>query len=410
MASSVTKPVGGGSFSYSLNQVPFQAPTLTIYSNSARTIVAYSLQTLTATSNPAVWTAIYPSGLVVGTYYLSFSLVFSSGGPTTVDNNDTLVLVPVTSSVGPGQTPTAKTSFATTWAPPTAYITTAEYKAAPTAVDVSQLTLSGTGQSQDAELENVIQRASGWINSFCNQVLSSTVDVELTQATVDRYGRFKFHPDYWPILELRDFEYGSLPGQLVSLSDFTNIWINRQYVYVHPSTGFSSSQGPLQFGATGIGSRCYVRFTYVNGWPNSVLTFATTSGNNTLQLDDVTGIYGSGSTVAANSLIAPATRLTIYDGADTETISVQAVNGNVLTLNSPLVHNHSIGISVSALPPEVKQAAILLTSSLIKTRGAQGIVMGRFGEQPSKITNSEAAGLEDALIAFELIEPFRRVR
>ena len=98
--SSVTRTAGvEGTFHYSLNQEPDEAPVLTIYSDAERTTVAVAAATLTATANPAVFVATYPAALAAGTYYLSFSTVLTTGQPAVVDQDDTLVLAAVVGSV-----------------------------------------------------------------------------------------------------------------------------------------------------------------------------------------------------------------------------------------------------------------------------------------------------------------------
>lgn len=98
--SSVTRTAGvNGTFAHRLNVVPFAAPRMTIYSDSARTIVAVAEATLAATANPSVFTASYPASLVPATYYLGFLIEVTEGEPDFADNDDTLVLVPISSTV-----------------------------------------------------------------------------------------------------------------------------------------------------------------------------------------------------------------------------------------------------------------------------------------------------------------------
>lgn len=96
--SSVTKPVGGGLFTYTLSVVPDAPPDMTIYSDPLRTIVAEGPTTLVATGNPSVFTASYSNALAAGQYYLGF--VFLCNGTPTADNNDTLLLVDPSGDVG----------------------------------------------------------------------------------------------------------------------------------------------------------------------------------------------------------------------------------------------------------------------------------------------------------------------
>jgi hypothetical protein len=90
-----------GTFPYTVNVVPFSAPTMTVYRDALRTDVAVAPAALTATANPAVFTAAYPATLAPGSYYLQFETVFTSGQPALVDADDTLLLLSAGGAVGP---------------------------------------------------------------------------------------------------------------------------------------------------------------------------------------------------------------------------------------------------------------------------------------------------------------------
>jgi hypothetical protein len=64
----------------------------------------------------------------------------------------------------------------------TPYITVAEYKNAPTSIDYDNLVVGGNAQAQDAELSNVIRRASSFMDEYFNANLNATQYVE-TQRT-----------------------------------------------------------------------------------------------------------------------------------------------------------------------------------------------------------------------------------
>jgi len=71
---------------------------------------------------------------------------------------------------------------------------------------------------------------------------------------------------------------------------------------------------------------------------------------------------------------------------------------------------HAPGVSISALPPDVKQAVICLTSALIKSRGSDAVIMQSLrGGGSQTAGKSEDGGLEDAEIAIDLLRPFARV-
>lgn len=98
----VERPAGvNGTFEYLMPVVPAEAPKLKIYTDVARTIQApgTSEQTGVATGNPSIFRFSYPSTLPAATYYLGFTIVYTTGQPSVADNNDSLVLFTVDPSV-----------------------------------------------------------------------------------------------------------------------------------------------------------------------------------------------------------------------------------------------------------------------------------------------------------------------
>lgn len=99
-ATTATRTSGvAGTFEVTFSQAPTGTPTITIYTDVARTLVAVATANLVATANPLVWTANYPATLAVGTYYLSISAVYTVGQPAKVNADDTLILTDPTAVV-----------------------------------------------------------------------------------------------------------------------------------------------------------------------------------------------------------------------------------------------------------------------------------------------------------------------
>jgi hypothetical protein len=126
-----------------------------------------------------------------------------------------------------------------------------------------------------------------------------------------------------------------------------------------------------------------VQYSYLNGWPNTLLTSAIAAGVTTLPVADATGMVAG-------------SKLTVYDQGNTEVVSVAAswvpVQGAAsVTLQAATQFAHSpvlrpvVGqaqpydIAVSALPEDVRQATLLVVKSIVETRGASALVMGRAG-------------------------------
>jgi hypothetical protein len=282
----------------------------------------------------------------------------------------------------------------------TPYVTIAEFKQAPTAIDVDDLVGGGTSALNDQELANVIARASSWIDSHCGQVLASTEDTDSLRAQIDRRGFLKIHPRYWPITEIVSLSYGPLPTLMASVSP-ADCWFENMSI-VFPIQGFSSAfNGPIQFtGNYSTTQEQFVTLTYVNGYPNTVLSASVAASASVLPVTDLTGFL-------------PGMSFNVYDGAATQTCKVSATfvaaqgSGN-LTLSTPVTAAHAAGISVSALPPAVKQAAIYVTSAVLKARGNASLVMTQL--TPSTFQTANPSALADYNAALDILIPFRRIR
>lgn len=289
------------------------------------------------------------------------------------------------------------------------YLTIDEFKEAPTGVDLSNLQSGGTQAQQDARLAEVIARASSWVDDICDQVLAATTDTQQGRVRVNRDGMFVVHPRYWPVLQVTDFRYGALPTSMSPMQDLTNVFVEPQ-MFTVAAPGFlsSSSAGPIQFGPVlGRGGQVFCQWTYVNGYPNTLLSSGCNAGDTTITVNDPTGI------------LADLTYLSIFDGSSISAgppsssergLLVTGVSGSTLTLASPVAYAHAAGVSVSALPDGVKQATILLTKALIMTRGAEAIVAEDFGGSTMKTAAGGGIEADEVAIAVELLERYARVR
>lgn len=282
----------------------------------------------------------------------------------------------------------------------TPYLTIAEYKQAPTAIDVDDLVGGGTSAINDQELANVIARASSWIDSHCGQVLASTTDTETMRGSIDRRGLLKVHPRYWPVTEVISLSYGPLPSLLASV-DTSTLWIEQESI-VFPIQGFSSAfGGPIQFtGNYSTTQEQFISVTYVNGYANTVLSASVAASATSLNVTDRTGFL-------------PGMNFMVYDGASTETCTVDsayttASGAGAVTLTAPTQYAHAKAISVSALPPAIKQAAIYVTSAILKARGNAALVMQTLTPQTFQTSNPSA--MADYNAAVDILKPFRRIR
>jgi hypothetical protein len=281
------------------------------------------------------------------------------------------------------------------------YLTAEEYRRAPSGVDASAL-VPGDAAASATELVNIIGRASSWIDQLCNQVLSATVDTESGRFRVGRDGLLRIHCRYSPIVAVTGFSYGAAGSAVTPVTDLSRVWVE-DAAFVVPLIGARAWTGPIEFG--GIvrpGGEAYCQWEYVNGWPNTTLAAPAAAGATQISVTDGTG------------LVPGVSRITLYDNNSTETVTVAAgytFGSLTVPLTGPLQYAHdTVGISVSGLPPVIKQAAVLTTSALIKTRSASAIVMGGMRSQPETKTPGNALNLDEMADVREMLRPFARVR
>ena len=233
----------------------------------------------------------------------------------------------------------------------TPYLTLDEFKNAPTAIDIDNLVINSQDPDvQDAELNNVIARASSWIDTYCNQVLAATTEQEQQRTRISADGTIRLHPRYNPVIALTAFQYGNPSTDLQTIPDCSQAWIEDQVIIV-PYANLSltySSQGALQFGfPTSPRVETYIRYTYIAGYANTTIASATATQ--------------SSLTVAAGTGIVAGQMMKIYDGMSSENVIVASTytfGSTTVPLVSPLSYSHAAGISISALPPAIKEAAI----------------------------------------------------
>lgn len=282
----------------------------------------------------------------------------------------------------------------------TPYITIQEYKQAPTAVDVDDLVGGGTSAINDQELENVVARASSWIDSHCNQVLGATVDTDSLRCRVGRDGLLTVHPRFAPVTQVVSMSYGPLPSSM-SAVDVSMLWIEPQQI-VLPLHAFSTAfVGPLQFGGNySLTQDMFVNVTYVNGYANTVASASVAASATSIPVSDLTGFSDN-------------MTFEIFDGEYSEILTVgpgfsETTGAGNLPVSSPSRFAHAAGVAVSALPPAVKQAAIYVTSAILKSRGNASLVMQQL--TPGTFQNMNPSSIVDLNSAWDLLRPYRRIR
>lgn len=283
--------------------------------------------------------------------------------------------------------------YVTTYTSHVPYITLAEWLAAPTSLDIFNLVPGGTQEQQNAAIRSQIERASSWIDRICHQVLAATKDTSIRRCRVDVRGYVKMPLPRKPVLEVVAVSVGSSPSNMSALSTLVDVEIGEHGVVSIPVYNASLGRGSLP--------QPLVQVTYINGWPNTLLAANVPASASSLTVASSLGIY-------------PGSVLSIYDTdltGGTEQVTVASTfvpGGTTVPLTAPTQYAHVSGTSFSSLPPVVKEAAVLLTSALLQTRGADALVIGSTDPpQQTPMSNgmSQAERLASAMLA-----DYRRVR
>lgn len=301
-----------------------------------------------------------------------------------------------------------------TYGKATPYLTVDEYQRAPTAIDVSNL-VSGGPQSQKIALLESISRASSWIDQYVTgsayNTLCATSNVENARVWGNRQGQIIVHPKLWPILEVQAFNY-SVPGAGFTQTQVTpagNIWIEPQQFIVQPNATYSwntqkwSNTYSTNYGGawpTGITTQQYLcEWTYVNGFPNTATAASVNAGDTSITVTSGIGVY-------------PGTQLTIFDAPHDEYVVVADTytpGDKVIPLTAPVLFDHEVERSVTNLPNAVKEAAILMTTALIKERGSGALIAQDMGVITTVDTARAQGSQGDIALAKEMLSHFRQM-
>lgn len=300
------------------------------------------------------------------------------------------------------------------------YLTVAELLNAPLGLDLKNIPASGsTGSSgvkaaeNYAELVNIIMRASSMMDTHCRQILGATTDSEEVwtqtgrKAGIDKSGYLWLFANFNPIVSVSSFQYGypQVGGTSWTIPSASDVMITgpQKNKLIYPGMFERFNTPPI-----------IVQVTYVNGYPNTLLDGSTkvSAGATSIPVKDCTGMIAG-------------SKLWIYDQGNTELVTVastwvQSTGAANVDLASATLFDHSpvpratatagqqiYDISVSALPPEVKQAALLVVKSIVEKRGTNALVMGKTGGTSGK-SSQEKQTEEFPPEADDILIPFKR--
>lgn len=304
---------------------------------------------------------------------------------------------------------------------PIPYISPGEYRAAPTAVGTAALVPGNTSaQASLNSLAQVVARASSMVDNIVYHdnegSLAGAFITEGDYIRVQLDGSLSVICNYPPIWEVVGMAVGPNPNQMVNLDPVTAsaLTINGNIIKV-PS--FSMGPEPVPFIGRwpSVNGSVYLLWRYVGGFPHTSLAASATAGATTISLASTSTESLVVAGLDAATLPIP---MVICDPANIEEVVITEMNGLTATLAQPLQYNHTIPtapdfIRVSAIPWEVEQAAISLTSVLLKLRGTRSqIPTVAMGGMPNTEALARAGALDDYEVATQLLKrwvvPVRR--
>lgn len=276
---------------------------------------------------------------------------------------------------------------------------------------------NSTPAQQIAEQWNICRRATNMVDAEVNQTLRAT---QVTETFLSPNYRVTLMPSTGaarvllsrkPILTVLSGTVAPANPPLVTIAIPA-----ASFLVVQPSPGIYGAVTAGDAGESGqsvmIGAG-YVswqngregqvlQLTYLAGFPHCSLTAAAAAGAGTITVDDCTGW---GPAVPGG----PGAFGRIEDAGNQETgsvLSASAVSGpGTLTLAGTLSFAHPAGTVLTALPPQVTQAAILFAIS-------QALLRGATATSVQSLSTSMVHGDHPATYASEaelLLKPFRRM-
>ena len=274
-----------------------------------------------------------------------------------------------------------------------------------------------------AEQSNICQRATGMVDSYCNQVLRATFDTEVfrgpnfrvTVMSGSRNGRIILQR--WPVLGVSSIQ---IAPDAVFPRQWTTIPAGH-YEVEYPPIGVYGTSAPSAAGEGGqsiivesgwinwrLGRTGWViQVQYYNGWPHCGLTASVAAGSTTIAVDDCTGWALASAFSGVTGAVG-----TFYDSGQQETAQVTASSATsgpgTLTLAAPLAFSHVKGVLFSTLPQSVMWAVTMYGAAIALTRGSTSTTVQSI---PGGGASSGGVKSPDGMMgsAQQLLKPFQRV-
>lgn len=288
----------------------------------------------------------------------------------------------------------------------TPYITSDMFKLHSRAgVQVESLAPKGAPVDQQTALDSFIEQASSWMDEQAEMTFAASLDTWSGFTNVSTNGFVEVYPRYRPVIGITAFSVGPSPSLMSPMSSFTGAVVHENSISVptFPLAAMTSSEGPIQFG--GISApydQAFTQYSYVHGYPVTLLTADVAAGANQITVADTTGI------VAGQTWLTVRSGRTRYRFLATSVSTADAGGlgfgpGTVgCSVPAPaLVVNPDVAIQVDSLPAVLITACVLVTRAFIK--GKTPSTPARSGKE-----RKTTAG-DDYQEAWEIIRKFAQV-
>lgn len=281
---------------------------------------------------------------------------------------------------------------------PAPYVHVPEFRASPTFLDTLNLRSGEPPASQDAELRNVLLRASSWADNY---VSSGSFGARVFHGTrrgrVDSDGVLWINPSAWPVISLTSVTYyNGRPSSATTLATL-DWWVVESGLIGVDVSGLIAVSRPM------------VDTTFVAGFPTSILATTADAADTSIGLADVTGLQ-------------PGDALRLYDPGAEETVVVDASytpGDTTVPLASPLMYGHVAStdpgsvVAACGIPADVHLAIINYATALLMRPDTTAEDQYP-GSAPSSVTRSQDPRRDDAsgLVAEakRILRSYRKVR
>lgn len=240
------------------------------------------------------------------------------------------------------------------------YVSVKEFRAAPTFLDTENLRSGEPPDYQDAELHNVLLRASAWADNYVSAgAFGAHTRTDQLRTRSDTFGRLRLSPDHIPVIGVSSIAYGATMSNLTTLTNPT-VWIEDERQVIAELSGASAWSGALQFGAP-TASELFVRWTYTAGYVATNLAASTSAGATSLTVADSAGITAG-------------TVMRLWDPGVEEAVTVASAyvaGSTVVPLTAGMSSAHAVTsgaggvVGVSSLPADVHLAIINYATALL---------------------------------------------